>query len=104
MVAEPWKVLVVPLGTVFENDETRLLLPLAIFLGGRRFRGGFVRTTRAALNLPGKPVVAAEIPAVGRCLHERIDSAIEFERQMAVNWVGDGRDDGTDLWLMEVFC
>ncbi len=52
---------------------------------------------------PGKPVATSKIAIVGCGLHKRVNRAIELERQMAVNWIGNSRNDSANLQLMNIF-
>src|SRR6266851_4679989 len=52
------------------------------------------------MALPGKPVQATEKTVVCRGLHEGVDGPVKFEREMAVDRIGYGCDDGVDLRLV----
>src|SRR5215469_17147816 len=82
-----------PCWTEFQDDETWLLLPLAVLdlIGWCQLRDGG--------TAPGKPVRAAEILIISCGLHERVNRAVKHQSKMAVDGIRDRDDDRVDLRL-----
>src|SRR5579859_2403157 len=84
-----------------KDDEARLPFSVPVLLSWPRSCScGFARGRGADLASPRKPVVAAEVLVVLGGEKYRVDRTVEIKSEMAVDRIGNGGNDSTNLGIL----